>query len=196
MPPDTDRLGTAKRATPLIRLTRALDVFSGGIALSVGAVVILTVAVISYGVLAREVFNLSDVWVTDVTTYLMGYMTFVGSACLAWQGRHLKIDVFGHLLGPRALRVQGVASCLIVTSVALVLTWLAASLWWDAWGSGERSWGMFSIPLWIPYSSLLAGSGLTAVAQVVKVALLFGTHGRAQRPPDAGPRSSDAAAGN
>jgi hypothetical protein len=43
----------------------------------------LTVLVISYGALARRVFKFSDVWVTEVTTYLIGYMTFVGTATVA-----------------------------------------------------------------------------------------------------------------
>jgi TRAP-type C4-dicarboxylate transport system permease small subunit len=156
-----------------IDLVRLLDRLFYGIALSVGVVVIVTVLVISYGVVAREVFHLSDVWVTDLTTYLMGYMTFVGSAALAWQGRHVKIDVLGHFLGPAARRVLAVVSCVVVTCVALLLLWLNANFWWDAWDSNERSWGMLSLPLWIPYLSLFGGGVLLAVAQVVRLVLLL-----------------------
>ena len=104
--------------------------------------------------LARDVFRLSDVWVTDVTTYLMDYMTFVGSATLAWQRRHVKIDVLGHFVGRSAKRLLGLAAGLITTVVAVALLWLSADFWWDAWQSDEHSWGMLSIPLWIPYLSL------------------------------------------
>ena len=154
-------------------IEKALDKLFHGIALSVGVAVILTVAVISYGVLAREVFKLSDVWVTDVTTYLMGYMTFVGTATLAWQNRHLKVDVLDHYLKPRARRVLGVISCSIVTCVSLVLLWLTANFWFDAWDSNERSWGMLSIPLWIPYLSLFGGTVLLSFAQIVRLAMLL-----------------------
>lgn len=154
------------------RLALLLDRLFNGIALSVGCSVILTVLVVSYGVLAREVFKLSDTWVTDVTTYLMGYMTFVGTAPLAWHGRHLKVDVLGHLLGARARRVQEIVSCLIVTLVSLALAWLSIGFWLDAWQSGERSWGMLSLPLWIPYLSLGLGSLLLALAQVIRLILL------------------------
>ena len=153
------------------RCVGMLDKLFHGIALSVGVSVILTVLVISYGVLAREVFHFSDVWVTDVTTYLMGYMTFVGMSALAWQGRHLKVDVAAHYAGPRLRRTLQILACAIVTSVALVLCWLSVDFWWDAWSSGERSWGMLSMPLWIPYLSLLAGSVLFALAQLVRLAL-------------------------
>lgn len=159
------------------RLTGLLDRLFHILALSVGFSVILTVLVVSYGVLAREVLKLSDVWVTDVTTYLMGYMTFVGAAPLAWHGRHLKVDVLSHHLGPRARHVLTVISCVIVTCVALVLAWLSGDFWLDAWDSGERSWGMLSLPLWIPYLSLGLGSLLFALAQLVRLILLLGSPG-------------------
>jgi TRAP-type C4-dicarboxylate transport system permease small subunit len=162
------------------RLVRALDLFFHAITLSVGVSVILTVGVICYGVAAREVFGLSDLWVTDVTTYLMGYMTFVGAATLAWQGRHLKIDILEHFVGPGGRRALAAVSCLIVTSVSLTLLRLSADFWLDAWDSGERSWGMLSVPLWIPYLSLFAGSLLLTLAQVVRLATVL--RGGAQAP--------------
>ncbi|HEY4296787.1 MAG TPA: TRAP transporter small permease [Paraburkholderia sp.] len=148
---------------------RAFDAFCRGVALSVGAAVIVTVLVISYGVLAREVLHLSDVWVSEVTTYLMAYMTFVGMAALAWQGRHLKVDIVSTHLGERGKRVLACISTLIVTAVALTMMRLAIDFWWDAWTSGERSWGMFSMQLWIPYSGFVAGMLLLCVAQVTRL---------------------------
>jgi len=159
--------------TAVSRLVRLLDGLFHVLALSVGLSVILTVLVVSYGVLAREVLKLSDVWVTDVTTYLMGYMTFVGAVPLAWQGRHLKVDALSHHLGPRAKQGLAVISCAIVACVALAMAWLSANFWFDAWDSGERSWGMLSLPLWIPYLSLGLGSLLFALAQLVRLALLL-----------------------
>ena len=153
----------------LARCTRLLDAFFHGVELSVGLAVLATVAIISYGVLAREALRLSDVWVTEMTTYLMAYMTFVGSAALAWSSRHLHVDVIGHWLkeGPR--RRLAVVSALSVAVVACVITRLAIDFWYDAWSSGERSWGMFSLPLWIPYLCLVAGSGVLVIAQIVRL---------------------------
>ncbi len=159
-------------ASRLARCVEAIDAVFRGLTLSVGVVVVLTVAVISWGVLAREALHLSDVWVTESTTYLMGYMTFVGGATLAWQGRHLKVDVVQHFVGGRARHVLEVTSCVVVTAVAVVLLWLSWTFWRDAWDSQEKSWGMLSIPLWIPYLSLFFGSALLAFAQAVRLLLL------------------------
>jgi len=154
------------------RLVHLLDLFCHGIAVSVGVSVIATVAVISYGVLAREVLHLSDVWVTEVTTYLMAYMTFVGMAALAWQSRHLKVDVVGHYLGERNRRGLTFFSTLVVTLVAIVMTVLTAQFWYDAYSSGERSWGMFSLPLWIPYLCLIGGTLVLTLVQLVRLATI------------------------
>lgn len=157
---------------PLDRFVHLFDVFCKGVALSAGVAVIVTVAVISYGVAAREVLHLSDVWVTEVTTYLMAYMTFVGTAALAWQSRHLKIDVLGHHLGEGGRCVLAAFSTIVTSAVAIVFAVLAAQFWWDAYTSGERSWGMFSLPLWIPYLCLVAGTLLLTVVQLVRLATI------------------------
>lgn len=155
------------------RVGRVLDAVCRGIALSVGIAVLAMVGIVSYGVLARDVLNLSDVWETEVTTYLMAYMTFVGSAALAWQARHLKVDVLGHFVRGRAHRALRLVDGAIATAVALVLAALSRNFWDDAWSSGERSWGMFSIPLWIPYLCLLLGCVLLAIVQIVRLVTIW-----------------------
>ncbi|NKJ48521.1 C4-dicarboxylate ABC transporter permease [Burkholderia sp. SG-MS1] len=164
---------------PLDRFAALLDAFCRGIALSVGVAVLVMVAVISYGVLAREALHLSDVWVTEVTTYLMAYMTFVGMAALAWQSRHLKVDVLSHHLGEGGKRVLAFVSTLVIAVVAIAVAVLAVQFWWDAYISGERSWGMFSLPLWIPYSCLAAGALLLAFVQLVRFAMTVFTRAQA-----------------
>jgi TRAP-type C4-dicarboxylate transport system permease small subunit len=160
------------------RLISVVDRFFYGLLLSVGVVVVVTVAVISYGVFAREVLHRSDIWITESTTYLMGYMTFVGGATLAWQGRHLKVDVLNHFIGKKAQFALETVACVLVTAVAGVLMCLTATFWWDAWTSNEKSWGMLSIPLWIPYLSLFVGEVLFFLAQTVKLVLYFGSRRR------------------
>jgi TRAP-type C4-dicarboxylate transport system permease small subunit len=156
---------------------RLLDALFYGIILSIGAVVVLMVLVISYGVVAREVFKLSDTWITDLTTYLMGYMTFVGSAALAWRGRHVKIDAIGHFLSPQTRQALAMVASAAVTGVSVALVWLTGAFWSDAWDSGEQSWGMLSMPLWIPYLSLVVGSALLTVANAVRLVELVQSGG-------------------
>lgn len=180
---------------PLDRFAALLDAFCRGIALSVGVAVLVMVAVISYGVLAREALHLSDVWVTEVTTYLMAYMTFVGMAALAWQSRHLKVDVLSHHLGEAGKRALAFVSTLVIAVVAIAVAVLAVQFWWDAYTSGERSWGMFSLPLWIPYLCLVAGSAMLVLAQVARLASLAFTAKGARQAPGAHDKLDELALG-
>ncbi|MDE2086318.1 MAG: TRAP transporter small permease subunit [Xanthomonadaceae bacterium] len=150
-------------------LKRAMDGLARGVAISVGIAVLSMVAIIAYGVVAREVFHLSDVWVTAVTTYTMAYVTFLGSCVLAWQKRHLRVDVLSHFAGARSRRALDVVTTLVSAAAAIAIAWLCTSFWLDAWSSGERDWGMFSIRMWIPYLSLWIGTLLLAFVQVLRV---------------------------
>jgi len=158
---------------PIKPLSHLIDACCHGVTLSVGISVIATVTVISYGVLAREVLHLSDVWITEITTYLMAYMTFVGMAALAWQSGHLKVDVLGHYLNERGRRVLTFVSTLVVTLVAIVITALAAQFWYEAFTSGERSWGMFSVPLWIPYLCFIGGTLMLTCVQMIRLVTII-----------------------
>ena len=164
---------STRRPDGVARPIAALDAFFRTLGLTVGLVTVAMLLMIAWGVVSREVLHQSDVWVTEGTTYLMGYMTFVGASVLAWQSRHLKVDFLHHHLGPRGQRALEIVSCVVVTVVACVLAWLTAAFWWDVWETKERSWGMLSLPLWIPYLSLFAGSVLLAFAQVARLATLF-----------------------
>lgn len=152
-------------------LVRGVDGLTQAVAISVGLAVLSMVAIIVYGVVAREVFHRSDIWVTATTTYIMAYITFVGSCTLAWRNRHLRVDVLSHFAGARLGRPLDAATTAIATVAALVMAWLSASFWHDAWATGEQDWGMFSIHLWIPYLSLLVGSMLLALILVLRTVL-------------------------
>ena len=153
-------------------LVRGVDGLTQAVAISVGLAVLSMVAIIVYGVVAREVFHRSDIWVTATTTYIMAYITFVGSCTLAWRNRHLRVDVLSHFAGARLGRPLDAATTAIATVAALVMAWLSASFWHDAWATGEQDWGMFSIQLWIPYLSLLVGTILLAAILALRTLLL------------------------
>jgi len=46
---------------------------------------------------------------------------------------------------------------LVVLVVVVLLAWLSAQFWWEAFESGEKSWGLFEVALWIPYSFFALG---------------------------------------
>lgn len=144
--------------THISALERSLNKFCTGLGMSVGLVVALITALIVYGVIAREVLGFSDTWVTEVTTYLMGYIAFVGAGYVLWGGRHVRVEVLAAHVGRSGQTILFVFTNTILSLVAVLLVFLSSNFCIDAWRDGEKSWGTFSIPLWIPYAMFVAGT--------------------------------------
>jgi TRAP-type C4-dicarboxylate transport system permease small subunit len=154
-----------------LRFTGLIDGISRFVGLTAGLAAFAIAALVAWSVLARELFHGSDSGINDVSTYLMAYITFVGAAYGLWEGAHVGVHLLGARLRGRAkVAVSGVANALL-TLVAAVFAWLGVEFWLDAWRSGERAWGMFSIALWIPYSSLAIGTVLFLLIQLARLVL-------------------------
>ncbi|GEM_PF-1097915 len=150
---------------------RLIDKFCSGLGMSVGLVVLLAMSLIAYGVIARELFGFSDTWITEVTTYLMGYITFIGAGYVLWTGRHVRVEVLVSRVGRRGQTALFVITNGIVAVVGVLLIYLSFNFWLEAWQSSEKSWGSFSIPLWIPYLILLAGTANFSFLHIVRTVI-------------------------
>jgi TRAP-type C4-dicarboxylate transport system permease small subunit len=146
--------------------------------MTVGLAAFAIAVLVAYSVVTRELFHASDVGIIDVSTYLMAYITFVGAAYGIWAGAHVGVHILTHRLRGRSRAAVSFVANALLTAVAGVFAWVSAGFWIDAWSSGERAWGTFSIPMWIPYSSMLAGTALFLLLQVGRMLL-----GRADLEP-------------
>ncbi|GAB2886018.1 hypothetical protein GCM10027278_02840 [Paralcaligenes ginsengisoli] len=125
--------------------------------MSVGVATFLIGIFVTYDVLARTLFRMTNSWVTEVTTYLMGYITFVGAAYVLKEGAHVSVDLLVQKMPPTARRVLVFVTDGIMLLVVATLAWLSFQFFWDAWTSHEVSDTLLSISLWIPYLSFFIG---------------------------------------
>jgi TRAP-type C4-dicarboxylate transport system permease small subunit len=138
--------------------------------LSVGVAAFLIGLFVAYDVVARSVFRLSNSWVTELTMYLMGYITFVGAAYALCEGAHVGVDMLAQKLPPRASRLLGVLASVVMLLVVASLTWLGFQFFRDAWTSNERSDTLLSVRLWIPYLSFFLGMLWLLIVLVERIA--------------------------
>lgn len=134
----------------LAAVTRA-----SGILVGVGAFAIALL--VTYEVLARTFFGSTTGWVNDVSTYLMGLIGFGGAAYALAEGAHVGVDLVVTRVPPAARNALERIADLGVLAIVGLLAWLSAQFWWEAFDSGEKSWGLFEISLWIPYSFFSLG---------------------------------------
>lgn len=153
------------------RSTARVDRFCAVLGMSVGLAAFAIAVLVAYSVVAREFFHASDVGIIDISTYLMAYITFVGAAYGIWTGAHVAVHIVTGYLRGRALAIVTSVANALLTLVAAVFAWVSAGFWLDAWRSGEEAWGTLSIPMWIPYSSMLVGTVLFLLLQLGRMLL-------------------------
>jgi len=156
--------------TPALRVRGLLDRISKFVGLTVGLAAFAIAALVAYSVIARELFRASESGVADISTYLMAYITFVGAAYGLWEGAHVSVHLLTARLRGRVHVAASVVANGLLTLVAAVFVLLGFEFWLDAWRTGERAWGTLSVPLWIPYTSMLVGTVLFLLLQLARLA--------------------------
>lgn len=102
------------------------------IALVVLAAVFLTISCLSVilEVVMRYFLNRPQVWVIEISEYLLLWVTFLVAAWLLKEEGHVKMDFVLNRLSPRTQSLlNGITSCLCVI-VWLALTWYSGQVVW------------------------------------------------------------------
>lgn len=153
-------------ASAALRWTAAITRATGFL---VGLAAFAVAVLVTYEVVARTFFATTTGWVNDVSEYLMGFIAFGGAAYALAEGAHVGVDLVVTRVSPTARRVLAWIADVAVLAIVGLLVWLSAQFWWEAFETGERSWGLFTIDLWIPYSSFLLGMFWLLVVHLVEM---------------------------
>ncbi len=160
---------------------RAADLIAGISRLLGMAAVLAMLVSVNIEVVGRSFFGHATIWVTEVSTYLVVAMTFLGAAHAARRDAHIRVDLVLDRLPPEFARHMRQATIWIAVLVTLVALWKVSAFVAENFSSGARSWSLLNMPLWIPQGAAVAGlTGLTLV-------LLFapGTRPESPGPPSA-----------
>lgn len=128
---------------------------------------------IFYDVFMRYVFNRPSIWITEVSTYLLLYMTFLGTSYALQQGTHIKVTFLSDLFNLRAQRVITLITSFFALAFCFVLLWQTGKM---TWLSVTRHWTsptMLSIPLIYVYSGMVFGSFMLLLTFVIQILLTF-----------------------
>ena len=135
--------------------------------ISVGIATFLIGILVSYDVIGRAAFRLSNSWITEVTTYLMGYITFIGAAYALREGAHVNVDLLLQKLAAGPSRWVRRLADMATIAVIACLSWLSFGFFHEAWSTHETSGTLLSAPLWIPYLSFFAGMAWLLIVAIV-----------------------------
>ncbi|WBU57397.1 TRAP transporter large permease subunit [Paracoccus sediminicola] len=145
---------------------------------------------VNYEVIARSFFGHATVWVTEVSTYLVVAITFIGAGFVVSRDSNVRVDLLIGRLAPARQRAVISALNWISVFVALIVLWRFSAFWSESLESGTRSWSLMNTPLWIPQLAVMlglagmivaligtAGGGLAARAPAWLALLLAGLSG-------------------
>lgn len=152
-----------------------------GIAIS-AASVLISLALISYAVLMRYVFNSAPTWVDDTVGFmLVGTVMFAAPATMR-QGGHIAVDMLTGQLGPRGRFWVDVWSSLAMVAVSLIFM---VNGWETALSSrmlGISTSGNVEMPIfWLQLMLPLGGALMLLVALEALLRLAAGLPSLAQR---------------
>lgn len=155
----------------LLTLTRSLSAIF----------LISSVAINFANIVGRYVFNVSFTWAIEVILFLMVGAVFTGSCAVAWENRHIRMDVLLRKLPPRLSRFLSLLSDLVLIATAIAVTAFAYPVIVELAAFDERS-AAADIPLFIPQS--LVPIGYSLMALLVAVRLLTARRPGDGHPPD------------
>jgi C4-dicarboxylate transporter DctQ subunit len=127
------------------------------------AFLLAVMTLVTFGqVIARYVFNYSFVWALELTTYLFGFLIFIGMSYGVRVGSHIGVDALVKALKPKAARIVGGTAALLCLVYALIIfygSWQYVAKMVEIGIMAED----LPIPQWVPRLALLIGFGLLVV---------------------------------
>lgn len=155
----------------LLTLTRSLSAIF----------LISSVAINFANIVGRYVFDASFTWAIEVILFLMVGAVFTGCCAVAWENRHIRMDVLLRILPPPLARLLGLLSDLVLIATAIAVTFFAYPVISELAAFDERS-AAANFPLAIPQAMVPIGYGLMAI--LVAVRLLMGQRHGDGNPPE------------
>lgn len=119
-----------------------------------------------HAVLGRYFLGVPTVWQTELSIYLLMFVTFVGAAYGLRHHAHVGVDLVVERLPPKPQLAMRLVTAVGALVVVLVVAWTSGLLWWEAFEGGFRSSTAWRAPLSVVYAILPVGMLLVACQYV------------------------------
>lgn len=163
----------------LLKLARGVDALNERVARGATWLVLVVTLVAAGNAIVRKAFDISSNASLEVQWYLFSAIFLLCAANALQRNAHVRIDVLAGRLSRRAQAWVDVFGCLLfLLPISLMVLWLSADVFLDAWRSGERSASAGGLLLWPARLLLPVGFGLLVLqglSELVKrIAFLAG----------------------
>jgi C4-dicarboxylate transporter DctQ subunit len=138
-----------------------------------GLIVLFVTFSIFIDVILRYFFNRPSIWITEVSTYLLLYIIFLGGAYTLQEGGHISVTFLHTFFKASAQKIIDLITLLLALSFSLVLLWQTSILTWTAFKESWTSPTMLNAPYAYIYVIMVFGSFLLVLTFLGNLILLF-----------------------
>ncbi|HQA83566.1 MAG TPA: TRAP transporter small permease [Syntrophales bacterium] len=149
-----------------------LDRLNTAVAWIAAFMVIFMMFAISCAVAARYLWGQSVPWVVEISSYLMLYITFLGTAWLLRQNGHVEVDLILNNLKPRTAAGFRAVTSVAGALVSLVLAWQGAVVTIDYFEREVTVMGILDTPQWMLVGVIPLGGFLLFIVFVARIWVL------------------------
>lgn len=145
-------------------MRRLIDALSRGLFWLCAFVILAMALMVAYEVIARYFFGSPTIWVTEISSYMLVAVSFLGASWTLKLDGHIRMELLGETAGPRGRRFSDFAMFLVGAFVSAALLWTGWNMTLANYEFGWRSSTLLATPLWIPQMLVPLGS-LVLLAQ-------------------------------
>lgn len=118
-------------------------------------------------VVARYIFNRSQMWVIESCEYSMLYITFLGTAWLLKKKGHIAVDLLTSRLKPKSRALVDIINSIIGVFISVIITWYGILVTWDLFVKGTHTITALEPPLF-PIMAVIPVGGFLLLIQFLR----------------------------
>lgn len=135
--------------------------------------VIVMLAITSYGVFMRYVLGAPVTWTEELSGYLVVALVMLGTADVLLRGEHISVDLLTDRARGIWRHVAGIWGMVCVLALSGAITYSALLMVGFSIDFGMYSDGYMEAPLWAPQSFVLLGGVFLMVAAAARIFTLL-----------------------
>ena len=108
-------------------------------------------------------------WVTEISAYILLYVTFLVAAWVLRKDRHVNIGFVLNLLKPKTQALICIITSVLITIVCLFLTWFGAKVTWDLYQAKYFEPTLLQLPKFPIIAIICLGSLLLFIQSIIRI---------------------------
>ncbi|UYO93189.1 TRAP transporter large permease subunit [Pollutimonas sp. M17] len=134
-----------------------------------GLALLAMALIMCYEIGSRSLFNSPTSWATEISTYLLVAVVFLGLGIAQSSNSHVQVELWVDRLSMESRRKVELICQWVGLFCVLMSAWQMASFNAREFFNGTRDWGLLSTPQWIPELSVSVGLLVYALAILIDI---------------------------